>query len=382
MKHYEILLPALFCAVCCVMPLGLYAMTYNPEPLPDVPAAESAVTVPEVLYLSHEEAVRQLSELGLRVIETEKIHHPVIPENAVLTQNPSAGAAVREGDAVTLTLSSGWTEYLPDVRDIPKDKAAEKLEALGFSVSFQESSSETVAPGAVLTQSIPPDTRIALGSSVTLTISTGREHTDTSVTETVGNYIGMNFEDAKAQLADANLYAVQADTVYRPEIANGTVISQNIPSGSSVPQGTAVELKISLGQITAHVPDCTGKSAAEARQLLETAGFVCMITYTPSGTIPLDTIMSQNQPADSSVPQGSQIWLTASAGDSSYVISTGGWSGNPLPSFNTEPETEPPPEEFFPDAELQDPPEDQLPEEEPAPEFSPEYFDAPETAPF
>ena len=135
-----------------------------------------------------------------------------------------------------------------------------------------------------------------------------------------------------------------------------------------------------------------------------------MIIYTASGDYPLDTVISQDIPADSSAAKGSRVWLTASTGSASYVISTGGWSGNPLPSFNTESETEseilteeitdlletapelPEVEIPEPEPELIEtmPPEiiPEFPETDPAietvppePEI-PAYEDAPETAPF
>ena len=411
-NYFRILIPVLFCIVCCAVPLGIMVMTSFAKTVPEISCTvgENEIILPELLYLPEKEAISQLTALGLHVIETEKIHHPVIPEGYILTQSPSAGAVMQKDDTVMLALSDGWTEYLPDLRDMPKEKAAERLESLGFSAEYQESASETVAPGAVMTQSIPADTRATLGSTVLLTISTGRENTDTSVSETLGNYIGMDFEEARTQLSERYLYALQADTVYDPDIPNGTIISQDIPPGTSVPQGTSIQMKVSLGQITAHVPDCTGQNTADARKLLESAGFVCMIIYTASGDYPLDTVISQDIPADSSAAKGSRVWLTASTGSASYVISTGGWSGNPLPSFNTESETEseilteeitdlletapelPEVEIPEPEPELIEtmPPEiiPEFPETDPAietvppePEI-PAYEDAPETAPF
>ncbi|MBE6877011.1 MAG: PASTA domain-containing protein [Ruminococcus sp.] len=408
---FRILIPVLFCVICCAVPLGIWLKASGSEGLQEAVYApgEDEIILPEVLCLQKEEAVSKLTALGLRVIEKEKIHHAVIPENQILTQSPSAGTALRQGDTVMLTVSDGWSDYVPNLLDMPKEKATEKLISLGFAVDYQESSSETVAPGAVLAQSVPADTRLSLGSEIILTISTGRENTDVTVYEQVGNYIGMDFEEAKAQLSELYLYALQADTVYDPDIPNGTIISQDIAPGSAVPQGTSIQMRISLGQITVHVPDCTGQTVSEARKLLEDAGLVCMVIYTASGDYPLDSVISQDTPADLSVAKGSRVWLTASVGSSSYVISTGGWSGNPLPSFNTSSESEteslpaeeladlfetapviidpeePLPEElppeFVPELPTDEPLTEAVPETEP-PASAPEYEEAPETAPF
>lgn len=409
---FRILIPVLFCAVCCAVPLGIWMKASRAEGLQEAVymTGEDEIILPEVLYLPKEEAVSELTALGLRVIEKEKRHHAVIPENQILTQSPSAGTILKQGDTVMLTVSDGWSDYVPNLLDMPKEKASEKLISLGFAVGYQESASETVAPGAVMAQSIPADTRTALGSEIILTVSTGRENTDVTVYEQVGNYIGMDFEEAKAQLSELYLYALQADTVYDPDIPNGTIISQDIAPGSAVPQGTSIQMRISLGQVTVHVPDCTGQTVSGARKLLEDTGLVCMVIYTASGDYPLDYVMSQDTPPDLSVAKGSRVWLTASVGSPSYVISTGGWSGNPLPSFNTSSESE---TESRPDEELADlfdtapviiDPEEPVPEEGIPPEFvpelptdeplteavpeteppasAPEYEEAPETAPF
>ena len=141
------------------------------------------------------------------------------------------------------------------------------------------------------------------------------------------------------------------------------------------------------------MPDCAGKNISEARKLLEDAGLTCMIIYIPSEEAPLDIILSQNIAPDTSVAKGSKIWLTASVGTASHVISTGGWSGNPLPSFSSESETESEisisPEELVTDIYETAPeiiPEPEQPEFiETAPPEMPEIFEVPdpviETAP-
>jgi len=413
-KYLHIIIPAIFCLVCCAFPLMLYLMLNQPPEVADVryTVAEGEIILPELLYISEEEAVQKLNSLGLRAVTGTKAHHQFIPEQHVLTQNPPAGAVLTPGDVVTLTVSDGWTEYVPDVTDMLKEKAIEKLESLGFSVSCSENSSISSAPGTVISQSFAADSKIPIGTTISLVISTGRANTDPTQTEIVGNYIGMDFEDAKNQLSELNLYALQIDTVYDPDIPNGTIISQDISAGTQVAQGTSIKMKVSLGQVTVHVPECAGQNTSDARKLLEDAGLTCMVIYTPSSDYPLDYVISQNEAPGSSVALGSQVWLTASVGSSSYVISTGGWSGNPLPSFTSEPETEPPteapetlPEDIMTDIYEDAPeiiePEPEIPEididyetapviiepeiidTDPIIETTPDgYQDAPETAPF
>ena len=330
----------IFCAICCVVPLCLQLKSSVPKMHSDIKytLSEDVIIMPEVLYLSYEEAILELETLGLQVILNEKAHNPVIPENQVLIQTPTAGSVLQVGDVVALTLSDGWTEYVPDMRNMLLEDATELLEELGFIVDYEEQPSANNAPNTVIAQGVTPDSKLEIGSIVHLVISSGRENLDKSRLETVDNYVGMDFEDAKALLSELYLYALQADTAYYPDIPNGTIVSQDISAGEQVPQGTSIGMTVSLGQEVARVPDCVNQNAETAKTLLENAGFYCILTYVPS-VYALDTILEQNAEAGSKLAVGSQVKLTASVGANSYVISTGGWSGNPLPTFTTD-ETE------------------------------------------
>ena len=154
------------------------------------------------------------------------------------------------------------------------------------------------------------------------------------------------------------------------------------------------------------VPDCTELSISDARTVLENAGLICMAVYLSTEEKPLDMVISQSPPAGATVFRGSQVWLSVSVGSANAVISTGGWSGNPLPSFQAEPEAEsqtelftqpqetaPSPPEPQPEPEIVEPdpvpppePEEQvidpIIETLPETEANLDYADAPEVAPF
>ena len=392
MKHkfLPMLLLILFTVICISAPVAVGSYFSFPETVPEIPYTlqEGEIIIPEILDLSEEEAITLLTQSGLRLVEKELLHHPEKLAGTILTQNPSSGAIAHYGDSVSVTVSDGWEEFVPDVRNLPRTQAIEKLTQTGFQVKTI-SQADFSAPDSVIAQNPEPDKKISLNQEITLTISKGRDDIDPNISETIENYIGMNFEEVKTILSEKHLYARQIDTVYRPDIANGTVVSQSIPSGNTAKQGTCIDLKISIGQVIVHVPDCSGKHIDEARELLTQAGLTCMTIYTPTSETPLDFVISQNQPPDTPLPEHSQVWLTVSTGSSSYVISTGGWSGNPLPSFGKD--SEPPTEEITEPAETApeifaipepiEPDFPEIPEPEPAaPEF-PETDPIIETSP-
>ncbi|MBQ9695933.1 MAG: PASTA domain-containing protein, partial [Oscillospiraceae bacterium] len=152
-------------------------------------------------------------------------------------------------------------------------------------------------------------------------------------------------EKAKALLAEHCLYAMQIETVYDAETPAGVVLSQDVRKGEKVPQGTVINMRVSKGVETTRVPGVVLMGANDARNTLQAAGLKCNICYVSNGDYVMDCIMSQSIAEGELAAVGTEVWLTASIGSASYVISTGGWSGNPLPTVNPDDYTTEPVEE-------------------------------------
>lgn len=347
-KIFSPVVTVAFCACCIASPFLVWRMETGAlvnetaaQTLDDVAysLASDEVQVPELLYLDADEATRTLEELGLEVLLTPREDNPVIPENQVLTQSPTAGAVLKTGETVTLTISDGWANFVPDVCGLPKEQAKEKLEELGFVVTIAEKISPDDAPGTVIAQSTRPDTKLERDSKIKLTVSLGREDLDVTQMEKVDDYVGTDFETAKAELTSLHLYAVQVDTVYDPEIPAGIIISQDIEPGKTVPQGTAINMVVSKGVETTQVPSVLHLNADNARQLLTAAKLQCVVCYVSNSEWAMDAVLSQNIAEGERVPVGTEVWLEVSVGSGSWVASTGGWSGAPLPTFESDEES-------------------------------------------
>ena len=340
---------AVFCVCCLVTPpffwklsTGKIGVQPAAQTLDDVAYSlgKNEVQLPEVLYLEQDEAVQQLEALGLNVLLATRVDNPVIPENQVLMQSPDAGAVLKAGDTVTLTVSDGWSNYVPDVCGLPFEQAKSKLEELGFIVESEEKPSADDAPGTVIRQSKKADTQLQRDSRIKLIVSLGRDDLDVSKTETIGDYVGTEFEKAREELSQMHLYAMQVETVYNPDVPAGIIISQDIAPGKQVAQGTVINMTVSKGVETVRVPSVIHASAANAKQLLIDAKLHPIIVYVSNAEYANDVILSQSITKGSLVAVGTDVILEASVGRGSYVLSTGGWSGNPLPTFVTEESTE------------------------------------------
>ena len=93
-------------------------------------------------------------------------------------------------------------------------------------------------------------------------------------------------------------------------VAKGTVISQDIVNGTTVPQGTAITLTVSAGPKMVVVPDVSGKTYAEAAAALTALGFkVSQSSKTNDGTHTADTVAETSPLAGSELKDGSQVTI-------------------------------------------------------------------------
>ncbi len=325
------------------------------------------IQMPELLYLPQEEAIQKLEDLDLHVILTEQIENPIIPEVRIVTQSPNAGAILENGDTVTLSVSRGWMSTVPEVSDMPIEKATEKLEKLGFIIETEEAVSDTVAPDSVISQDVEPDTQLERNSTIHLLVSIGRKDLDFAQTVDMPDCTGMTFEEAKTLLSEQFLYAVQADLVFDAKVPAGKIISQNIQAGNPIPQGTTVSMIVSLGAEKTSVPDVVSMTADEAKEAIENANLRCVLCYISDDEHTADSVISQNYPPESILPIHTEVWLNVSIGSASRVESLGGWSGNPLPEPNGEIPTEAPTEEVPQEDAEENPPVFEITPQEPEP---------------
>jgi beta-lactam-binding protein with PASTA domain len=135
------------------------------------PPEPATVTVPNLVGVTSAQARARLSDLGLRY--TQRPLTSSQPKGTVVRQSPSAGAKVREGGTVTLTVSTGpATIEVPDVVGLDEVTARSELEAAGFRVeTVEEPTAEPTDDGIVLRQSPRGGASRATGSVVTVTVA-------------------------------------------------------------------------------------------------------------------------------------------------------------------------------------------------------------------
>src|SRR3954451_13065668 len=212
--------------------LAAYFLTRDDDNDKGKPA--SAVTVPGVVGVKQDEAVRRLNDRGL--VPQLKTLPSKFPRGTVFAQAPGAGTKVDRGSQVALSVSATAVVPVPNVVGQKTAAAIARLKAAGLRSQVTTVPAKAAA-GAVLTQTPKAATRVAKDSTVVLRVSKGQS--------TVPDVRGQDAASAKAALRAAGL----VPTVFQVPGAEpkGTVTGQNPLPNKKVSRGSKVRINVSTG---------------------------------------------------------------------------------------------------------------------------------------
>ncbi|HEX4669566.1 MAG TPA: PASTA domain-containing protein [Solirubrobacterales bacterium] len=238
---------------------------------------ETSTEVPKVTGNQLNVAIALLQQDGFSVGEVKRVEREA-PSNEVLEQEPSASPPGDRASLdcsfltffcskpeVTLTVSAGpGSGKVPATAGLPRDEAAEKLEATGFGVKVETVNSDSVEEELVIHSEPSAGTTATHGSDVTLFVSAGPKLAKVPIL--VGSQRRLAVQQIRGRGLTPSVSEEESDS------PAGEVISQSPSAGSEVEAGSAVSIVISSGKEQAEVPNVIGKLRAEAVQAVRDAG--------------------------------------------------------------------------------------------------------------
>jgi beta-lactam-binding protein with PASTA domain len=146
-----------------------------------------AVVVPSVVNLTQSAATTGITNAGLVVGTVTTASSATVPSGSVISQSPTAGTSVASGSAVNLVVSTGpQLVVVPSAVNLTQAAATSAITDAGLVVgTITTASSATVPSGSVISQNPPSGTSAAVGSAVSLVVSTGPAAAGISVDATV-----------------------------------------------------------------------------------------------------------------------------------------------------------------------------------------------------
>ena len=224
----------------------------------------SRVVVPAVTGELAEEAQATLEGLGLRV--EQRLEDNEADAGVVFDQDPEADTRVERDSLVTLRVSRGQQPVeVPSVVGQNEEDAITALSRIGLEAETTLRADETQPAGRVISQQPRAGTEAEKGSSVVLTVSSGRPKV--AVPAVAG-------KDATAASDDIINAGLRVRTVNEPSAGTerGRVIRTDPPAGSQIDKGETVSIFVSTGAETTRVPNVVGRRLEEASAALEALG--------------------------------------------------------------------------------------------------------------
>jgi beta-lactam-binding protein with PASTA domain len=261
------------------------------------------VVVPDVRNLLLTDATIQLQAIGLQVQPVNE-RSSTVPQDAVIRQDPAAGSNVSPGSTVTLTVSLGGNVTVPNVVDVRVADAQAQLQAAGLQTRLAYETSGGVNKGFVIKSDPLAGTSVSLGTTITLTISTGQDFEIPDVT-------GQLFRDAQKKLQALKLQVKQEDQ-NSDAVREGFVIRQDPPAKTSVSPNSVVTLFVSKGVPAVELPNLIGQRFSKARETLQDLDFIVRHEEVDSAERK-GTVVDQNPKAGKVAPE-SQVTLFVSKG--------------------------------------------------------------------
>jgi beta-lactam-binding protein with PASTA domain len=198
------------------------------------------VEVPEVTGLKSERAQSILDSLGLEPRQSEIRPDLRYPLGRVIAQVPAAGAKVRPGRRIYLTVSGGEpVAQVPSLKGRSLRDAEFALQRVGLglgSTSFMPS--DDFPPNTVIDQSVAAGSMVKKGSPIAVVISQGKESDRIAVPEVVGKIL----TEAEKTLTQRGLKVGNVSYQENLELLPNTVLAQYPRGGELVSLGQPIDL--------------------------------------------------------------------------------------------------------------------------------------------
>ena len=302
---------------------------------------DGVVVVPEVEGMNNSDAINNIEGSNLLALTAGNVESAYIPAGTIVLQTPVGGSYLDQKGTVELTVSSGDSvqEAVDGIATVPYllwsslEDAVEKLRTAGLGEpEVEEIYDDNVAVGQVISQSIDFGEQVEVGTVLTLQVSLGPKAFD------MPDLAGMTEEKAKETLSDLGL-SVTVSYMQDDSVKDGTVLKQDIASGTPVHRGDTVTITAAAKEDTIEVADVSGMNSEEAEKTLKDQGFNVTILENYSDTINEGDVISQTPQAGTRLKKGGSVKVYVSKGSETssetetpapqqYTVSFDGNGGN------------------------------------------------------
>ena len=267
-----------------------------------------AMKVPNVVNMLYADAAKLLTEKGLNVTPNP-VAKEGVADDTVYEQNPAANQPTKPGDTITLTYNPSKPPVaVPAIQGLTIADATAKLQAVGLLLTVTETRLDpTLGNGQIISQDPQATQQLPAGGTVKVVVSGG-----------AGQVIIPNVSNQTSTAAQTLLqgapykFVVTIENEPSATVAKGLVTRTEPLFGMPADSGSAIKVYLSSGPQQVAVPSVEGKTEADARVTLTTAGLVADVRYAtvPAGDPNDGKVISQGTAADTMVDPNSKVVIT------------------------------------------------------------------------
>ncbi|MBQ9632493.1 MAG: Stk1 family PASTA domain-containing Ser/Thr kinase, partial [Lachnospiraceae bacterium] len=193
-----------------------------------ISSGKGELTVPDVVGQTESVAEQMIRDVGFKSPVKEYEYSDSVEQGTVISQSPKADEKGKESDTITIVVSQGVENTkVPSVSGMTQADAMAALEAEGFSVSVEQSYSDSIDEGFIISQTPNAGEYADKGANVTIVVSQG--------TETVFYSFSMTVEPRDGEETDYTLEDANGDFVEMWTINSTKTLSKN---NITTPTGT------------------------------------------------------------------------------------------------------------------------------------------------
>lgn len=206
-------------------------------------------------------------------------------------------------------LAQSETVSVPNIIGLERNEAIAKLEEVGLRPEIVDAPDPEIPEHHVVRTNPSVGSQLQRNTTVTVTVSTGKEDTQ------VPRLMNMTPQEASAALAEVGLeLEPEVDEEFSDSIEQGRITRHEPAAGANLPKGSRVRVTISRGPeiVDVRVPSLTGMKWSQARETLESLGFVPKPQFVDS-LEPADRVLGVDG-AGQMRPEGSDVRVEVSNG--------------------------------------------------------------------
>ncbi len=197
--------------------------------------------IPDVSKMSISKATKTLEKAGFEVSDKNKLaFSDKIDKKKVIRTTPKAGKKFKKGKVITLVISKGKEEFeLNDYVGYDYSDAKKELEELGLDVNVEkkQTSDSSIAENKVMEQFPKAHEKVKAKDTVTLYIP--------EIVVVYPDFVAENWSVSQAK-SFCDKYGITMTTTYEETSSYepGTIISQSRMAGSTVANGSSIQITI------------------------------------------------------------------------------------------------------------------------------------------